>query len=457
MPDEDFGQPRKTKYRMSCDICHAAKIKCGSLKPPCRRCSIKKLECVYSVSHRKGRPREKRKSVDDGKRDTPDNQSSEPTQLSDMWTPPEMDSDAAVSSGSRLDSTLLPSAGILEFDPLSGSLDLEEGFDFSSALESSSKTASLDEGLVFPPSQEERGGLLSPDILRSGQQDLLSLFHPQSLLQRNELVHSSPRPLPPQSDQFSTTRLSPILENMPPICQFLDDDFGFSKNGAFDAFNDEHIGRDSVSRRTTFSDHGDGFLSLCGDLVQRDSSGPSCDCFPVLLRRLRTLKFKQRSKEAVPIDSVLVMEAEINECFSSLQRCKTCFQDNMTYLFAMAGVRIVLDLIQKTIHDEFFRHGREACTYNELRGEQAHLRDQRDGSSLYIGDFRVPGGSRRRFLRKMLQARFSRFLVHLEGREGLINRLGDDCFAECASTMTRNIVRDLKTVLGRMELWGSRD
>ncbi|KAL2759309.1 hypothetical protein ACRALDRAFT_206522 [Sodiomyces alcalophilus JCM 7366] len=56
---------RAPKYRTSCDSCQAAKVKCGHEKPTCRRCSVQKLECVYSLSRRMGRPRAKKSATED--------------------------------------------------------------------------------------------------------------------------------------------------------------------------------------------------------------------------------------------------------------------------------------------------------------------------------------------------------------------------------------------------------
>lgn len=55
-------QPRP-KLRSSCDACQALKIKCGQEKPSCRRCLSSRLDCVYGVSRRMGKPRSGTRAV----------------------------------------------------------------------------------------------------------------------------------------------------------------------------------------------------------------------------------------------------------------------------------------------------------------------------------------------------------------------------------------------------------
>ncbi len=43
------------KFRLSCDECNKAKVKCVKEKPTCSRCKTQKVQCVYGVSLRAGR------------------------------------------------------------------------------------------------------------------------------------------------------------------------------------------------------------------------------------------------------------------------------------------------------------------------------------------------------------------------------------------------------------------
>ncbi|KAJ5475354.1 hypothetical protein N7539_008420 [Penicillium diatomitis] len=48
--------PTNVKVRSTCNACQQAKIRCGHERPACRRCEKHRIECVYSVSRRLGRP-----------------------------------------------------------------------------------------------------------------------------------------------------------------------------------------------------------------------------------------------------------------------------------------------------------------------------------------------------------------------------------------------------------------
>ncbi|KAJ5641344.1 hypothetical protein N7490_005344 [Penicillium lividum] len=54
--------PKSVKVRSTCNACQQAKIRCSHEKPSCRRCLKHKIECIYSVSRRLGRPAKKKSS-----------------------------------------------------------------------------------------------------------------------------------------------------------------------------------------------------------------------------------------------------------------------------------------------------------------------------------------------------------------------------------------------------------
>lgn len=67
------------KLRLSCDSCHAAKVKCGKERPLCSRCANSGSSCVYSKSRRAGKPKGcGKKSASFAKLPTPPELSSQP-------------------------------------------------------------------------------------------------------------------------------------------------------------------------------------------------------------------------------------------------------------------------------------------------------------------------------------------------------------------------------------------
>ncbi|KAK7178671.1 hypothetical protein PSPO01_15279 [Paraphaeosphaeria sporulosa] len=434
MSREDLGEARKLKYRMSCDVCHAAKIKCGSVKPPCRRCSIKHLECVFSISHRKGRPREKRKTTETGI--APDDPMSEPMQLSDLLTLPTIGPEAPVTAAPSDSSGLLSAADSLSDDLTFNSFGLEENFDFP---------------IMFSP-------MNNPALLNESETS--------TTLQRGISQDKSEPRLGLRSDHVSQPRSISTLANVTAINQAFSDDFNFLGSDLFDTSYEPQEERGYQNRNPPYRSSSDEFLLFGGDGAQQAMCRINCDCFPDLLRRIRSLNSQHKSRESIPIGSLLMMEQETNESLCRLQRCKSCGHDTIAYLFAMASVRIVLNLMQKTVHDEFRTRRVEASRssgtcdssrFDEQSPEGARSRDQRDSNNLYIGNFAVAVRVRRRFLREILQGRFSKFLTYVEEREKVVNGFGKDCFTEGASAMMQSIARDLKTMLGWMELWSLRD
>jgi Fungal Zn(2)-Cys(6) binuclear cluster domain/Aflatoxin regulatory protein len=60
MPPTDLDSPsalQLRKLRLSCDSCHAAKVKCSKDRPSCSRCASRGFSCVYSKSRRAGKPK----------------------------------------------------------------------------------------------------------------------------------------------------------------------------------------------------------------------------------------------------------------------------------------------------------------------------------------------------------------------------------------------------------------
>lgn len=56
----DSSAPDARKFRLSCDNCFLAKVKCSKERPTCSRCINLDHKCVYSPSRRAGKPRSSR-------------------------------------------------------------------------------------------------------------------------------------------------------------------------------------------------------------------------------------------------------------------------------------------------------------------------------------------------------------------------------------------------------------
>ncbi|GBG28001.1 dCTP pyrophosphatase 1 [Hondaea fermentalgiana] len=61
------GNPVTTVRKTSCDMCTQIKVKCSG-ETPCKRCAKKGLECVYSLSKKRGPPKGKKRNMAMNKR-----------------------------------------------------------------------------------------------------------------------------------------------------------------------------------------------------------------------------------------------------------------------------------------------------------------------------------------------------------------------------------------------------
>ena len=63
----ESGRKNGTRLRATCDACKDAKVRCNRDVPTCYRCRNQKLNCVYNLSRRMGRPRRNRSDAESGK------------------------------------------------------------------------------------------------------------------------------------------------------------------------------------------------------------------------------------------------------------------------------------------------------------------------------------------------------------------------------------------------------
>lgn len=168
------------------------------------------------------------------------------------------------------------------------------------------------------------------------------------------------------------------------------------------------------------------------------------------------------SPPPLSLDSALLMESQVAASLALLDRCRACRCESTMQLLALVGVRMMLSLLQRSVRDEFTsprRHsGREsAAGSDDSNGSNSGvLGEGRGEGMLWIGKYRVTPRARLRFLRRLLQARFYRLAVLVEGRERLMDDgLSRDCFSGASSLLLADISQGLQTVMGLLELWNS--
>jgi len=502
----------KAKLRTSCDSCQTAKVKCGHEKPSCRRCSNQRVNCVYSLSRRMGRPRAKDGiSKDSACREeyitSQDRVRSKSTTPIAGFT----DSETAIAvAGNQMGETRasglpvtltdlnqipgawMPTVGDIE--PANANTDADtDGNSNVHGNSSANARKIVDDNIMHPmtsPSSApgELDFLLNCTPMElddiSGFLDGLSpsadFFEPQALLpsgvslpsQKSTLFESigSHSPMQQQllvgsnnndgSGQFSRAASLSGQSNTASSSQPFDFTFDFlSDMGSSSSQDNCSSVSSNPSRNATLMPPGD----------QRQAH---CNCIATILKCIGSLKTEQQKTRSIPIDNALIMESEVEESLARIHRCKNCRLDSTVHLLALVSVRMMLDLLQKTAHSEFVL--RRTAPRQMNIGNQARALSQsphrpgsadeaarqpsslQDGAILYIGNFKVTPKARFRFLRKVLQARFYKLVVLVEEGEKLVNGISEDCFAKPASLLLGDISRGLRTIIGWVELWNSK-
>ncbi|KAH8753122.1 cytochrome P450 [Hyaloscypha finlandica] len=461
----------RAKLRTSCDNCQAAKVKCGHEKPSCRRCSVQKLECVYSLSRRMGRPRAKKIISQDvactqpnirsgdkitSKPATPAAGFAEPIQIPDPWTPIVDDFEPQNATTAADDSSMQPMTNSLDFLPRHDSIELDaiSGFTMPSLLEdSSTSTDSQGPSLSALSADFDSQDFLSTRLPVTNDGDLFGSIDPQLSFQEWHSNDDAAQCLVQHPDPFSRAKSASGSSNAAPLDQafdiafeFLSDVGGTSQNtkSGTPVNTSQHGSTSACINTVTTPKRSAGHISSEGDswspfgsISLTGQSQANCTCLSSILQRIGSLKSGLQKTSSIPIDGVLIMESDIEQSLFRLHKCKSCGHDSTVHLLASINVRMVLDLLQKTAHDEFVRRSNEP----------------EDSGILSIGNFKVTPKGRLHFLRKVLQARFYKLAVLVEKQNKLVDSISQDSFARHASLLLGDISCGLRTIMGWVELF----
>ncbi|KAL7929946.1 cytochrome P450 [Trichoderma chlorosporum] len=454
---------RAPKYRTSCDNCQTAKVKCGHEKPSCRRCSVHRVDCVYSLSRRMGRPRAKKVAADDSncrlptatepndneitKSITPETeaadneattlvaetpivevQSSEPPtseheQIPDSWVPlfDDLGQLGGAETMNKIDRTAQQENDSMDFLSTESPMDLVEMAAFTGM------PSFLDN---MPSSLEPQALASTIPVGLFGSHDMISFALPAVSTEADtdgSLPTQQPKPaleLEPcrcqQPSKSSKNDSMSVLGNKGQPSQQLH----FSPILFQDAnCSSREESSSSPSNASQASNLSSSFRPSC-EISSESSwrktptvlSQSQCDCMDTISQRISNLKAEQLSSTFMPIDCVLMLEKEIEESLTLLHKCKSCRLDSVVHLMALVSVRMMLDILQKTARREF------------MPKSQSIPNNQYDDVALCIGGFKVPPRVRFRFFRKILQARFHKLATLVEEREELLTgKTQDGC------------------------------
>ncbi|CAI6337013.1 unnamed protein product [Periconia digitata] len=512
-----LGSGRGPKYRTSCDGCQAMKIKCGQEKPSCRRCSTQRLECVYSLSRRMGRPREKR--------NTQDGTSSRQIHLRD--TPP-----GDGSLGNALSSPA-PVAPLASFDATTTTTTPSRPNDVTVNVNHHVTIASpfpdpADDWPISPPETEQHASKMGtydsypadsqpPPPQTSSLEDCLQMCSPLGINGATEfadLYDFLEDTMPPLYDDASqSTAPRPTsnafdLQNLPPftsLSSFIDDPPLQSNLGAAqmthtgdpcacaagppskDPSQGDAAGL-SDNLANTVSDaasNPDQSPALCiapekdlwstsGRSISeqnypgtiRPFAATQCTCTTSVLQSIEAVKDTKRKRGLVSLDSVLTLEAGSKSCISQLLTCRSCRADTSTHLLGLMCIRMVLDLLHKAVREEFVPRKRASLALSSSSSAAAAAANtlNHNRSDLYIGIFKVPPLVRSHFLHRALQARFRKLAAMLTDWEHLVRgddpaaraAAGYDCFSQAAAVVLRDVESVLRMVVGWVDMGSAK-
>ncbi|KAL6875910.1 cytochrome P450 [Trichoderma longibrachiatum] len=450
-PEGVRAKGRIPKYRTSCDNCQTAKVKCGHEKPSCRRCSVHRVDCVYSLSRRMGRPRAKKVAAD-ASNHGPSAATSEqsgnanpkavtPEDAAEGARPPQTLAAEGCGAEAEPAEPLVSEAGQIpeNWAPLFGDLGQLNATEAMDGLEGSEQQEDDPMEFLSTESPMELGdmafdgipsflnslsGSLEPQATTStvpaelfGSHEMLSFALPDASVKGD---HASARPSTHQQHQASSSSESCTCghsakpsrrdsasapsardesNQLPNLASILFSEASYSPQEPSDT---------SPSVQTSCDGHSSEPSWRRTQVVLRRGN---CSCMATITERIASLKAEQQSSCFMPMDCVLMLEQEVQESLSLLHECRNCRLDSVVHLLALVSVRMMLNILQKTARSEFVSRPTSPS-----------------GGS-------VPGRVRCRFLRKALQARFHKLAALVEERESLVTGKKQDSFSKSASLL----------------------
>lgn len=452
---EEVPGPRQPKLRSTCDACQQAKVRCSHDTPRCRRCQTHKIECVYSVSRRMGRPRRIQAKEFEAKKNTGSN----PIQDSMVVAVPSSigaapEPDITVSQQDFQDALLDPVSSIFGGgDCFDTRLNSPERTDFSSGTSSSSHRSSIwsDANLNFNSvplwdfSGDNPSTAFSPNTLLSVNTDIIF----QDVVASSDQVSSSG----PGSDaDFLSSVLDPRLQSS--------ETQGVTHQPPLDRIPTSH---------TQFNSQ-------------------SCTCYTSVLQELSrlhqdNLSPASTSGQTARIDLILRAEGGIQEHAAKVLSCNECAvgdRPSLLLLLAMVIDHIVCVLgitcggssAAAAARRQHFRSlsagsGKSAspnidtavAKFGPLVGRgtredfAAAVLPAVFDCPLLVGEQEISREDKVDLLKQLVQGRLGRLRLTLRQLRMEIEGHGQESSSKAGAVMVSGLQRRLQSIIGRIELW----
>ncbi|KAJ5117947.1 hypothetical protein N7526_010970 [Penicillium atrosanguineum] len=420
--------PKSVKVRSTCNACQQAKIRCSHEKPFCRRCQKHKIDCIYSVSRRLGRPAKEKspRSRLDGQGNSPSPgiaHQQEHTKTARISTRKKGHKQAAASG-------IRPYVGKARVKPADDKFqsptDPKKNEEFS-ALQLDFTSETWLQELMSTRMSWKFTGQTDPamdqttDVFLTSSPMGLDPIMVYGILDRefNSFQHSvpdeqleSPFILEPSTGSWihgSNTALDGcVLSDSWSINRAPSTSFPIDPAIDYHLFESPRPSHDSERLSPGPPDYLEGSQYL------------ACSCYKQTIGELLRSGIKVDWRGISSIDSILACQKELLLQTEAILQCKLCSQSEVQANFLMVIIVTIDSLLTSldaaaTLYKPRSEEGVSAVPVED--GHKAHidvgwgLKSLIDACPLLVGGFRVPTDDKTCFIRQILHARLSMLII----------------------------------------------
>ncbi|KAI9642745.1 hypothetical protein NHQ30_008476 [Ciborinia camelliae] len=454
--------PTEQRLRGSCDRCQEAKLKCSRNQPTCARCASHKVNCVYSLYRRVGRPRKPSQAVAQSQTQTHMQTQHASTNCANPSTtnPPRKAPEVPTMSGTISTSSSTNQSDLHKQMSANDQCNLNnQSFHFNNDRDNDdwgmgiqdigSPTAMfLDTFDIGPEHAENLGSLNGNDIP----------LNPQSLMLQN--LSSIPEfsfasTFNNNNDSSKGGRQVMGQDSLPSLSS--GDSIGSSPG--MDILmsdirqNTNHTGSNSSSYSLMLASIPRGRGSMCQK-----------QCIDLVSRQLGALA-SQQSNQSISMDTMLSMEKAVIPIHQAVGSCTACANNLLVTLLLTMLIEQTVVLFEK-LSD--CRHISSNEPFDSARMHDIEWSLKTNGgfddhmgggeittkSALLLGKYEVDKSDKSEFLMKVIKMRLNRtarLLLDLQQRVNNSSLM--DCNALASQSIAENAYRRTEVLLGMLEMW----
>ena len=480
----DSRSKKATKLRATCDACKDAKVRCNRDVPTCYRCRNQKLNCVYNLSRRMGRPRRNRCDAGSGGAGAEYEQDEAQgpnhcdtggscgkqahehgNRAGTLKRIDTMDHNAhCAGSNSNCAKTQNSSSMSSLMDPFGSPRDYDPN-----QLQTSTIMSDIDQMVDFDflddPSSSIPPGSAVPNLSRMSH-----WMRPQA---KSALDGLSIQEQSETSRPVATSLSDPGTETLTDGNMLLIDGFEespFSSLGPTFEREPAHA-RDNSGQRTPspVSNHGENGAA--------PSLSSTCGCYQIILQKLSDIDEDQSDIFSSTIDVALMLEQCIQGHIAKILECGICAIKRPTILLLLA---IITDNVVCMLeHSSRFNNSRSPvdtsnCTYSsntqnpptfrtpqvaDMTGEgkstaSPATKMAADKPPLLVGSHEILTEEKNKFLKQLLQRRLSSLSATLRQLMPYMQRSSpQNSNSKHGTKMMAETYKRLQSMIGRLELW----